>query len=110
MNPDKDFNLFVYDPGELEFTYFNNFDNLCSYAFDLFRSIVSEYGGWDESIDDIVIGVVTHKPEKHIIHKRPPSNELNKNNFDANGNLWPPGMKEMFEYKISQLKKEHGQS
>ncbi|NOR65413.1 MAG: hypothetical protein GQ468_05285 [Candidatus Scalindua sp.] len=106
FNPSSEYKYFVYDPGDHEFTYFKSFDDLKVFAFELFHGIVDEYGGWDESIDDIVIGVATHKPAKLVTHKRPPNDELDEHGLDKDGNYWGPEMEELFEYRIQQILKK----
>ncbi len=83
--PSKEFKYFLYDP-ENDFMYFKSKKD----RKEVEQTIIMNYcdDGWDETVENILVGEITGVCEQTNVTKRPPVEELDENNHDADGNYW----------------------
>lgn len=98
---------FLYDP-ENGFETFETEEKRDAEAKASIESYLSDDEGWDELVEQIFTGVITHSANKVNVKKRPGDSELDENACDEEGMYWGD-----FEYtcnyeltKINQAEKD----
>lgn len=84
--PDAEYRFFVYDPQDGEFTYFKTAelrDEGAKVVIDLFLD-----DGWDELVEQVAAGELTHLCVQVDREDRPPEDELDDNLCDRDGKHW----------------------
>jgi hypothetical protein len=79
--------FFVYDP-VAGFTYYAT-----QHARDeAAKAIIAGYcdlsDGWDDEVENVIAGEITHAAQKSDVIKRPPDNELDEEGYDEEGYWW----------------------
>lgn len=99
--PSKEFKYFLYDP-EYGFLYFKSEED----RKETEQTIIHDYcdDGWDETVENILVGEITGTCEQVNVRKRPPAEELDEDGHDTDGNYWGGEFDTYCNYEIVPLK------
>ncbi|QLI49445.1 hypothetical protein vBPaeMUSP18_03 [Pseudomonas phage vB_PaeM_USP_18] len=84
--PSAEFRYFIFDPEQGEFVYFRTAEDRDQSADGIIQSYLDD--GWDEAVENIVAGEVTHTCDKVNVQERPPEDEIDGEGYDQDGNYW----------------------
>lgn len=97
--PDRCF--FIYDPEGAGFSYFESAEARDAAKDDIIRAYLDD--GWDETVEQVVAGVLTHTCEKINVVPRPPEDQINENGLDQDGDHWEPDWAYRCDYDLVPL-------
>ncbi len=91
--PSAEFRYFIYDPSGDGFTYYRSAADRDADS----TNIIAQYcdDGWDEDVENIVAGEISHTCEKTNVRARPPEDEIDGEGYDQDGDYWA----EEWDYK-----------
>lgn len=84
--PDAEFRFFIFDPYGNDFTYYR-----CASDRDrASKEVIKQYldDGWDEAVEQVVAGELSHVCAMVDVVKRPPDDQLDDKGRDAEGRYW----------------------
>jgi|GEM_PF-1701424 len=84
--PSAEFRYFIFDPQNGDFTYFRTAEDRDAAADGIIQSYLDD--GWDEEVENVIAGEVTHTCEKVNVTDRPPEDEIDGEGHDQNGDYW----------------------
>lgn len=84
--PSADFRYFIYDPDGEGFIYYKSAEDRAADS----RNIIAQYldDGWDEAVENVVAGEITHTCDKTNVRPRPPEDEIDEDGQDGEGDYW----------------------
>lgn len=84
--PSAEFCYFIYDPEGEGFIYYRSVSDRDADS----STIIDQYldDGWDEAVEQIVAGQITHSCQKTDVQVRPKDEDLSEDGYDANGVCW----------------------
>ena len=85
-SPDTEFRFFVFDPNDSEFTYYRTPEDRDKGADQVIQSYLDD--GWDEMVQQVVAGEMTHFCGQVGREDRPADSELDAEGNDKEGNHW----------------------
>lgn len=85
-DPSAEFRYFIFDQNNCNFVYYASASDRDADS----QSIIGDYcdDGWDESVEQIVAGEITHTCEQVDVVKRPPEDEIDDEGNDRDGDYW----------------------
>lgn len=83
-NPSSTHRFFIYDPEGWGFRYFASPESRDAAKASIIHSYLDD--GWDESVEQVIAGEVTHTCEKINVEHRP--EVLDEDGHDADGTYW----------------------
>lgn len=84
--PDAEYRFFIYDPQGNGFIYFRSAEERDAHQGMVIDGYLDD--GWDESVEQVVAGEVTHAARQVGREERPPEEELNEEGCDGDGTYW----------------------
>lgn len=84
--PSAEFRYFIFDPQNGDFAYFRTAEDRDAAADWIIQSYLDD--GWDEEVENVIAGEVTHTCEKVNVADRPPEDEIDGEGHDQNGDYW----------------------
>lgn len=101
LYPDASHKFFLYDPQSNDWFYFDTEQNRDA-AFDSVKDgFLSDF--WDEEVENIVAGIITHTTKQTDRKERPPDEELDADMFDKEGIDWSMDWDYICTYKLFPL-------
>ena len=85
-SPDAEFRFFVYCPNEGEFTYYRTAEDRDKGADSVIQSYLED--GWDEMVEQVVAGEMSHICGQVGREDRPAETELDEHQCDRDGKFW----------------------
>lgn len=85
-SPDAEFRFFVFDPNDSQFTYYRTAEDRDQGAEMVIQTYLDD--GWDEMVDQVVAGEMTHVCGQTGREDRPADTELDENLCDGEGKFW----------------------
>lgn len=85
-SPDTEFRFFVFDPNDSDFTYYRTAEDRDKGADQVIQSYLDD--GWDEMVEQVVAGEMTHFCGQVGREDRPADSELDENQCDGEGTYW----------------------
>jgi hypothetical protein len=83
-SPDAEFRFFVFDPNDSDFTYYRSAEDRDKGADQVIQSYLDD--GWDEMVEQVVAGEMTHFCGQTQREDRP--EVLDENDCDGEGKYW----------------------
>jgi hypothetical protein len=84
--PDAEYRFFIYDPEGDGFIYFRTVEERDAHQGMVIDGYLDE--GWDESVEQVVAGEVTHSAQQVGREERPPEEQLDEEGCDGEGTYW----------------------
>lgn len=84
--PSAEFRYFIHDPDGEGFIYFRSAEDRDAASHDIIMQYLDD--GWDESVENVVAGEVTHTCDKVNVTPRPPEDEIDGEGHDKDGDYW----------------------
>lgn len=97
--PDRTF--FIYDPEGGGFSYFKSAEARDEAKENIIQSYLDD--GWDETVEQVVAGEVTHTCQKINLVPRPPEDQIDEKGCDRDGEYWEPNWDYRCEYDLLPL-------
>jgi hypothetical protein len=85
-SPDAEFRYFVFDPNDSDFTYYRTAEDRDQGAEMVIQTYLDD--GWDEMVDQVVAGELTHICGQTQREDRPDESELDAGCCDRDGKYW----------------------
>lgn len=85
-HPSSTHRFFIYDPDGWGFRYFDSPESRDAAKSSIIHSYLDD--GWDESVEQVIAGEVTHTCQKVGVELRPPAAQLNTDKCAADGTYW----------------------
>lgn len=84
--PSAEFRYFIFDPQNGDFAYFRTAEDRDAAADGIIQSYLDD--GWDEEVENVIAGEVTHTCETVNVKNRPPVDEIDGEGVDGEGDYW----------------------
>ncbi len=84
--PSSTHRFFIYDPDGWGFRYFDSSESRDAAKDSVIQSYLDD--GWDESVEQVIAGEVTHTCKKVGVVMRPPAVQLDADQCAADGTYW----------------------
>jgi hypothetical protein len=84
--PDAEFRFFIYDPEGAGFMYFRSAEDRDQASEDVIQQYLDD--GWDESVEQVVAGEISHTCQQVNREERPAAEELDEEGYDGEGTYW----------------------
>lgn len=97
--PSKDRPYFVHDPQGDGFSYFETEQERDDFAHDCIQAYLDD--GWDEEVEHVVAGKLTHRATQTDVIMRP--DILDEDGCDEEGNDWNNDFSHICDYKLLPL-------
>lgn len=97
--PDVEYRFFVYEDGD--FYYFKDTEQRDSFANDRIQLYLDD--GWNEDVEQIVCGELTHTCSKVRVKNRPPEEEIDENGEDLEGDYWEEYWDQKCDYEMVNI-------
>lgn len=85
-SPSAEFRYFIFDPQNGDFAYFRTAEDRDAAADGIIQSYLDD--GWDEEVENVIAGEVTHTCERVNVKNRPPEDEIDGEGVDGEGDYW----------------------
>ncbi|MFT0721970.1 hypothetical protein ACDX36_26170 [Pseudomonas aeruginosa] len=84
--PSAEFRYFTFDPNGAEFIYYRSADERDADS----QNIIAHYldDGWDEEVEQIIAGEISHTCEQTDARHRPDDEDLDDEDCDGEGTYW----------------------
>lgn len=101
FTPDAEHRFFIYDAQNGEHSYFATAAERDQYA----EYVISLYldDGWDEMVEQVIAGELTHLTHQVGRVERPPAEEIDKEGYDREGRRWEPSWTHYCDYALLPL-------
>lgn len=86
FNPSAEFRFFIFDAMDGYFIYFKTAEDRDKASDGIIQGYLDD--GWDEMVEQVVAGEITHTCAKIDIVVRPPEDEIDEDGHDQDGNYW----------------------
>lgn len=100
-HPDADHRFFVFDAQDGDHYYFTSAADRDVYAAYLIGNYLDD--GWDESVEQVMAGELTHLVQQVDRVERPPADQLDAQGCDAEGRHWQAGWAFYCDYELKAL-------
>lgn len=97
-SPDAEHRFFIYDAQDGEFYYFKTAAERDAYSDAVIQAYLDD--AWDDTVEQVVAGEVTHVIEQVGRQDRPDESELDENNCDSDGVFWSPEWSHICNYAL----------
>ena len=98
---DKDYKFFVCDEANADFYFFRTEEERDEAAKYLIGGYLDD--GWNESVEQIICGEITHTCEKVNVVNRPPEDEIDEDGHDSEGDYWTEEWEYKCDYQMIKL-------
>lgn len=98
---DAEHRFFVYDAQDSEFYYFATAAERDQYSDSVIQAYLDD--SWDDTVEQVVAGEVTHAVEQVGRQERPDDSALDENHCDAEGTYWSPEWSHICNYALLPL-------
>lgn len=95
----EQYRFFIYDPAGWGFQYYRTAEDRDAARGTIIQSYLDD--GWDEEVENVIAGEVTHTCQKTEVEKRP--DQLDEDGQDADGNYWAEEWDEKCNYDLIPL-------
>lgn len=95
----EQYRFFIYDPAGWGFQYYRTAEDRNAARGTIIQSYLDE--GWDEEVENVIAGEVTHICQKTEVEKRP--DQVDEDGLDADGNYWAEEWDEKCNYDLVPL-------
>lgn len=101
MSDLKHLSYFLYDPLGNGFELFNTIEE----RDKAFKECIDYYNddGWDEEVENITAGIITHTAQQIDRVNRPPENEINEEGYDKEDDYWEPNWTYKCSYGLKEI-------
>lgn len=106
--PDAEHRFFVFDAMNGDHYYFAAPAERDVYAAHLISTYLDD--GWDESVEQVMAGELTHLAQQVDRIERPPADQLDGEGYDAEGRHWQPSWSHYCDYALQPLEGVEGPS
>lgn len=100
-SPDAEHRFFIYDANNAEFYYFATVAERDAYSDTVIRHYLDD--SWDETVEQVVAGEISHAVEQIDRQDRPDDSELDENYCDAMGTYWSPEWSYICDYALQPV-------
>lgn len=104
-HPHKDYPYWLHDPRWEGTMYFQTAEDRDIAAEDAINAYLDD--GWDEEVEFVSCGVVTHFAQCLEKIPRPVDEDLDEDGYDGEGIHWPEEIAWRGNYKMEPIKKEN---
>lgn len=80
----EQYRFFIYDPAGWGFQYYRTAEDRDAARGTIIHSYLDD--GWDEEVENVIAGEVTHTCQKTEVEQRP--DQVDEEGYDADGNYW----------------------
>ena len=84
--PSAEHRYFIYDPDGEGFIYYRSAEDRDADSQNIIRAYLDD--GWDEAVENVVAGEISHTCEKVNVRHRPPEDEIDGEGCDGEGTYW----------------------
>ena len=104
-SPSQTHRFFLYDPLGEGFAFFKSPEEREAAAKRIIPEYVDpDFGTWDEDVEEMFAGEVTHIVQQADSIDRPARDQLDKFNYDESGEHWPPEWDYKCNYELKPVK------
>lgn len=100
-HPDAEHRFFVFDAMDGDHYYFKSASERDQYAEYLIGNYMDD--GWDESVEQVMAGELTHLAQQTNRVERPPADQLDDYGNDEDGRTWQEGWAYYCDYELLPL-------
>lgn len=100
-SPDPQHRFFIYCPENAEFYCFATAAERDQYSDTVVQAFLDD--GWDDTVERVVAGELTHTCEQIDRHERPPEHEIDEGGNDLDGNFWEEGWSYRCNYELQPV-------
>lgn len=100
-HPDADHRFFIFCPQDTQFYYFATAAERDQYNDTVIRSYLDD--GWDEQVEGVVAGELTHVCQQIDRLERPPADQIDDEGHDLEGRYWDPCWSHHCDYALQPL-------
>lgn len=100
-HPDAEHRFFVFDAMDGDHYYFKSAAERDQYAEYMIGNYMDD--GWDESVEQVMAGELTHLAQQTNRVERPPADELDETGCDREGRSWQHGWEYYCDYELLPL-------
>lgn len=100
-HPDAEYRFFIYDPEGNGFMYFSSVTDRDIYQGRVLDGYLDD--GWDDAVEQVVAGEVTHSAQQVNREERPPAEEIDENGCDGEGSYWDESWSYRCNYKLKPI-------
>jgi len=97
-SPDAEHRFFIYDANNAEFYYFATAAERDQYSDVVVHHYLDD--SWDETVEQVVAGEISHAVEQIDRQDRPDDSELDENGCDGAGTYWSPEWSHICNYAL----------
>lgn len=98
--PTPEFRFFIYDPQGYDFIYFRSPEDRATAIPTIIASYRAD-DGWDDEVENVVAGEITHTCEKTDLQLRP--DQVDEDGLDEEGNYWAESWAYRCDYDLFEL-------
>lgn len=99
--PSAEFRFFIFDPLGYEFVYFRTAEDRDQASDGIIQSYLDD--GWNEEVERVIAGEITHTCDKVNVQDRPPEEEIDGEGYDQNGDYWAEEWSYKCNYELLPL-------
>lgn len=99
--PCAEYRFFVYCPENAEFYCFASAAERDAYSETVIDAFLDDF--WDENVERVVAGELTHTCAAYGRQERPPEHEIDEGGSDLDGVDWPEGVEYRCNYALEAL-------
>lgn len=96
--PTPEFRFFIYDPQGDGFSYWSSPEARDKAKENIIQAYLDD--GWDDTVEQIVAGEVTHTCQKINVVPRPPEHEIDEGGEDLDGMFWDESWSYRCDYDL----------
>lgn len=100
-SPDAEHRFFVFDAQDGDHYYFATAADRDQYAQYLIGNYMDD--GWDESVEQVMAGELTHLVQQTNRVERPPAEEIDDEGHDEDGRYWDDAWSHYCDYELLPL-------
>lgn len=101
-----EFRFFIFDALNGEFTYFQSVADRDAVKDGVIQSYLDD--GWDESVEQVLAGEITHVCQKIDVQPRPADDQIDGEGNDRDGVYWAPEWEYRCNYDLLPLTAAEG--
>ncbi len=100
-SPDPQHRFFIYDPNDAQFHYFATAAERDQYNDTVIQSYLDD--GWDDTVERVVAGEITHSTQQVDRGERPPAEEIDAEGYDEDGRYWDESWDHYCNYQLQPV-------
>jgi len=102
--PSAEYRFFIYDALDGEFSYYRSAEDRDAAKRGVIESYLDD--GWNDEVEQVLAGEITHTCQKIDVQERPPENEIGEDGHDLDGMYWEPEWSYRCDYDLLPLTPE----